>query len=81
MLPQVMHCFKVEKRGRTKDCPSWICFIFIWKAKAFPRNLAGTSTYISLATTVSHDHRDSIGKKRLYVDLIFTVGTKTCRKI
>ena len=62
-LPDTMCSFKVEARVGVRDCPSWIYFSFICKVRAFPRT-QDTSTHISLATTVSHDHMNSLEKKK-----------------
>ena len=68
-LPDTTCSFKVEERIRVRDCPSWMYFTFISKVKTFPRTL-DTFTHSLLATGIVHDHMNSPGKERLYVDLI-----------
>lgn len=68
-LPDTTCSFKVEERIRVRDCPSWMYFTFICKVKTFPRTL-DTFTHSLLATGIVHDHMNSPGKERLYVDLI-----------
>lgn len=75
-LPQVMHCFRVEK-GRTK----LDIFYFYLESKGFSQK-SNREFYLHL---ISYDcFTSSQGfnrEKRLYVDLIFIVGTKICHKI
>ena len=68
-LPDTVCIFKVEERIRVRDCPSWMYFTFICKGRCFPRTL-DTSTHSLLATAIVHDHMNSSGKERLYMDLI-----------